>query len=218
MRTLPTVLFLLATTATPALAEEDEVPGPGDYTHDGFYLRLATGFGSYSESITREDADESTSVTGMASVSELMIGGALRPGLILGGGVWTSSVLASDRIVDGMTPPDEVIAGSGNFTLIGPFVDWYFNPARGLHFQAAIGGATVRGYDLVEARNEPDAVSVGGGVMLGFGYEWWVSHKWSFGVLGRLTAVGAVQEDDTEMTWTHGIATTPSVLFTATLN
>lgn len=217
MKILPAALFLVLVLAGSAPASADSEASGARY-HDGFYLRLATGFGGYNETITAEDADESTTVSGMATVSELMVGGAVRPGLILGGGVWTSSVLASDRVVDGAMPPVEVWGGSGNFSLIGPFIDWYFDPGRGLHFQAAIGGATVRGWDLPEAQDNPDAVSVGGGVMLGFGYEWWVSNQWSFGVLARLAAVGAIQEDDQGMTWSHGIGATPSVLFTATLN
>jgi hypothetical protein len=215
----PLVLALLAL-ATPAFAEEPpaiqaETDGR---VHDGFYLRLGTGFGGYNESIRLEDADEDTTVTGMSNVSEVAIGGAVAPGVILGGGAWTSSVMASDRHIDGMTPPDEVIGGSGNFTLVGPFIDWYFNPRRGLHLQGALGFATVRGWDLPEAQDNPDAVSFGGGIMVGFGYEWWVSDGWSLGVLGRLAGVVAAQEDEAEMTWTHAIGTSPSVLFTATLN
>jgi hypothetical protein len=216
------VLLFIVAAAAPALADDASVtasqPAPGVHEHDGFYLRLATGFGGYNETITAEDADESTTVSGMSNVSELAIGGALRPGVILGGGVWTSSVMSSDRHVRGMDPPDEVLGGSGNFTLVGPFVDWYFDARRGLHLQGAVGFATVRGWDLPEAQDNPDAVSVGGGLMVGFGYEWWVSNQWSVGVLGRLAAVVAAQEDESEMTWTHAIGTSPSVLFTATLN
>jgi hypothetical protein len=220
--TLFSIAALLLAGAAPAFADEVEEgsvpPRPGVHEHDGFYLRFGTGFGGYNETITAENADESSTVSGMSTVGELALGGAIRPGLILGGGVWTSSVMASDRNIRGMDPPDEVIGGSGNFTLIGPFIDWYFNPHRGLHLQGAVGFATVRGWDLPEAQDNPDAVSVGGGVMIGFGYEWWVSNQWAVGVLARIAGVGAVQEDETNMQWTHGIGASPSVLFTATLN
>jgi hypothetical protein len=204
--------------SAPAIART-RGPSTDAHLHDGFYLRIAMGFGGYSESIDEDGSDASTSVRGIASASELALGGAIRPGLILGGGFWTSSVLSSERtLIDGSTPPDEVIAGSGNFTLVGPFVDWYFDARRGLHLQGALGFATVRGWDLQEAQDNPDAVSVGGGIMVGLGYEWWVSEQWSLGVLARLTAIAAVQEDDQDDLWTHGIASTPSVLFSATLN
>lgn len=219
MRTISLSLVLLLAATAPALADDDVgTPTDGARLHDGFYLRLGTGFGGYAETITLEDATQHTQVSGMASVSELMIGGAVRPGFILGGGVWTSSVMTSERTVGGMEPPDEVLTGSGSFTLAGPFIDWYFHPRRGLHFQAAVGFATVRGYDLPEAEDNPDAASLGGGAMLGFGYDWWVSDQWSCGILARVVGVGAVQEDDNHMRWTHGIGTSPSLLFTATLN
>lgn len=213
------IALLALAVATPALADDtDEAARTGVHYHDGFYLRIGTGFGGYSEAITAEDADESTQVAGMASASELALGGAVRPGLVVGGGFWTSSVLASERTVDGMAPPDDVIGGSGNFTLVGPFVDWYFDPGRGLHLQGAVGFATVRGYDFPEAEDNPDAVSAGGGLMIGFGYDWWVSEQWSFGILGRIAGVVAVQEDEAGMQWTHAIGTSPSLLFTATYN
>jgi hypothetical protein len=212
------IAAMMLACAAPALADEGTAELRGVHEHDGFYLRIATGFGGYSESITLEDSDDSTNVTGMASVGELALGGAIAPGIILGGGVWTSSVLASDRHVDGMEPPDEVIGGSSNFSLVGPFVDWYFDPHRGLHLQGALGFASVRGYGLPEAQDNPDAASFGGGFMVGFGYEWWASDQWSLGILARLAAVVAVQEDEENQMWTHGIGTSPSVLFTATLN
>jgi hypothetical protein len=210
--------FLLA---TPAVAVADDgiaatAPAPGVHEHDGFYLRFGTGFGGYSETITAEDADEGSVVTGMANVGEFAIGWSVRPGWIVGVGAWSSSVLSSDEDVRGMEPPSEVLGGGGNFSFVGPFFDHYFHPQRGLHLQASAGFATVRGFDVPDAQDSGDEVSLGGGFMVGFGYEWWVSDQWSLGVLGRLAAVVAVQDDDTGMQWTHAIGTSPSVLFTAT--
>jgi hypothetical protein len=222
MRTSPFILGVLATLAGPALAQPapllPERDPPGARRHDGFYLRLGVGFGGYSEAISVEDADESTTISGIASVSELAIGGTVLPGLVVGGGVWTSSVLSSERNIDGMLPPDEVIGGSGNFTLLGPFVDLYFRPRSGLHLQAAAGLATIRGWDLPEAQDNPDAVSVGGGAMVGFGYDWWVGDEWSIGILARLAAVVGVQEDEMGNTWVHAIGSSPALLFTATFH
>jgi hypothetical protein len=154
----------------------------------------------------------------MASVGEIAIGGAVVPGFVLGGGVWTSSVLNSERTIEGRMPPSEVMGGSGSFSLVGPFIDWYFHAERGFHLQGAVGFATVRGYDFPEAEDNPDAVSAGGGAMIGFGYEWWVSEEWSFGILGRMIGIVAGQEDDAGVRWFHGIGSSPSVLLTATFN
>lgn len=222
MRTssIATALLVLCggTAYAQAPAPEAPVVDATVHNHDGFYLRIGTGFGSYNETITMEDADDSSTVTGMASVGELSFGGAVRPGFIVGGGFWTSSVMASDLQVRGPAPPDEVMVGGGNYTVVGPFIDWYFDPRGGLHLQGAIGLATVRGWNLTEADVYPDAASIGAGVMVGFGYEWWASAQWSLGILGRLTGVIAAQETEDDVLWFHAIGSSPSVLFTATYN
>lgn len=196
-----------------------DVPAnPGARLHDGFYLRLATGFGAYSEAIREAGASKQTTVAGVATVTELGIGGAIRPGLILGGGVWSSSVLASDRTTGGNTPPPEVVEGRGDFSLVGPFFDYYFDPRRGLHLQSAIGIANTRGVNLDSGNVDEDAISVGLGVMFGVGYEWWVSEEWSIGVLGRYALGATGQKDKAGTRWYHFVAGTPSVLFSATYN
>jgi hypothetical protein len=191
---------------------------PGFHMHDGFYLRLGTGFGSYSEAIRQRGADQQTTVTGVASVSEFGIGGAVRPGLVFGGGVWSSTVLASARTVKGATPPGEVVDGRAEFSLVGPFFDYYVDPSRGLHIQSAFGLANVRGINLESASVDDDAVSVGAGLMFGVGYDWWVSDNWSIGVLGRVAVGVTGQKDRYGERWFHAVGGTPSVLFTGTYN
>jgi hypothetical protein len=191
---------------------------PGVHLHDGFYLRLGMGFGSYSEAIRQEDADKQTTVSGIASVSEFALGGAVRPGLVFGGGVWTSTILASARTIRGNPPPGEVIDGRGDFQLVGPFFDYYPDPRGGLHMQGAIGIANVRGLSVDSVNFDKDSISVGGGVMFGVGYDWWVSNEWSVGVLGRLAVGVTGQEDKAGVRWYHAVGGTPSVLFTGTYN
>ena len=210
---------------TTEAAAQGSVPGvsqsaekPGARLHNGFYLRLATGFGSYNESIRQSGADKDSTVTGIASAGEFALGGAVRPGLIFGGGVWSSSVLASDRTVRGNAPPSDVIDGRGDFSLVGPFFDYYFDPRKGLHMQGAVGIANVRGLSVDSGKFDKDSISVGGGLMFGFGYDWWVSDEWSLGVLGRLAIGFTGQEDDAGTRWYHVVGGTPSVLFTATYN
>jgi hypothetical protein len=84
--------------------------------------------------------------------------------------------------------------------------------------QGAIGIATVRGLSVDSARFDEDTLSVGGGLMFGFGYDWWVSDEWSLGILGRL-AIGFTGQDDAGGTrWYHGVGGSPSVLVSATYN
>lgn len=195
----------------------EPAPPPGTHQHGGFYLRLATGFGSHSGDITLEGESHGTHVSGVSGVGELAIGGAIASGVMVGAGIYTSSLLASDRIVHGTTPPPDVIDRGNDFSLIGPFVDWYPNPRQGLHLQGAVGLVTVRRGDFTEGDID-DEIAIGAGVMLGFGHEWWVSDQWSFGILGRITAGMAVGDDSTGAQWTYGVGVSPSILFTATYN
>lgn len=205
--------------AAPAVAQR-RLPvvteSPGARLHDGFYFRFATGISGYDESIRLEGASESTEVSGLSTVSELAIGGTIGSGFVLGGGLWSSSVLGSNLTYSGQMPPAEVMVGSGDFTIFGPFVDWYLDPRHGLHLQGALGVATVRGSDFAGADLDPEAAAIGVGVMFGIGYELWVADEWSFGLLTRLCVVAAAQNDDTNRRWWHAIGSSPSLLFSVT--
>jgi hypothetical protein len=227
MRAICVSLSLLL--AAPVLAQEPAPPpppppapgpAPGVHLHDGFYLRIGTGFGSHFESINRENYDPGVTMTGMASVGELAVGWAVAPGVILGAGTYSSTVIASERSFDTTQPmpPASLMDEATDFNVFGPFVDWYFRPDGGLHAQLSIGLATVRGVGITDARYDDDEVTLGAGVMLGFGYDWWVSDDWSFGILGRVAAAAAVTEDDSGVRWEHGVGASPSLLFTATFN
>ncbi len=217
-------LAAVAFSATAALADVapsgavDDVAPRGARVHDGFYLRLGTGFGAYHETVRADGADESTLVTGISSTLELAVGWAVRPGFVLGLGYFSSHALASDRTVRGQMPPIEVSTSNGEVSLIGPFLDWYFDSRRGLHFQLAAGVAVAEGYGLQTTDFDGEASAVGGGVMLGFGHDWWVSSEWSFGILARVEIIGAVGDDDAGESWTHTFGALPSLLFTATFN
>lgn len=221
-----TLSFAAALLASPLAAAQpvqeatnvaEPAPPPGAHHHGGFYLRLATGFGSHSGDITLEGEDQGTHVSGIAGVGEFAIGGAIASGVMIGAGFYTANVLASDSIVHGTTPPPDVADRGNDFSLFGPFVNWYPDPRQGMHLQGAVGVVTVRSGDLTDGDIDDDT-AIGAGLMIGFGYEWWVSREWSFGVLGRVTAGMAVGDDSTGAQWTYGVNVSPSVLFTATYN
>ncbi len=188
------------------------------HRHDGFYLRLSTGFGPYNESISQPKQDSHTTVSGIASTGDFAIGGSPRPGLILGGAVWTTSVLVADARTDAgaLVPPS---AGErSSYSVIGPWMDYYFNPQGGLHMPASLGFAVVRGLDAEGGRFNRDNTAFGAGFLIGVGYEWWIADEWSIGILGRLTGIIATSKDDDGHRWIHAIGSAPSVLFTATYN
>ena len=228
MRALSIVLPLLlcmpavavAADVTPApptnvVAVED----PTAHLHDGFYLRVATGFGSHYQTIGVQGHDPSVSVSGVSSVGELALGYAIRPGRILGFGFYSATLVVTDRTFHTAQPmpPDALLNDVKDFNVMGPFIDWYFNPRRGMHLQGALGVATVRGLGVADARVSDDVV-LGAGVMLGFGYDWWISDQWSIGLLGRVAATTTTSDDQSGVRWEHGAGASPSLLFTATFN
>lgn len=218
MKIIRVLLLGVIFAATGARAARADEPLRGARVHDGFYLRLGTGFGGYHESVTAEDADESTVVTGISSALEIAVGWSLRPGFVLGAGVFSSHALASDQSVRGPMPPPEVISGGSEVSLLGPFMDYYFDPARGLHFQVAAGVALAHGFGMQTTNMDEANAAVGGGAVVGFGHDWWVSEEWSFGILARLEIIAAVGDDDAGTRWTHNFGALPSLLFTATFN
>jgi hypothetical protein len=229
---------LAASLFLPARAHADEPPAPSDssnparavdvppeaalrsqpHRHDGFYLRLSTGFAPYNESISRPGQDAHTSVTGIATTGDFAIGGSPRPGIVLGGAIWSTSVLAADARTDAGEAVPPSVGQRSSYSVLGPWLDYYFNPRGGLHMPAGLGLAVVRGFDAQGARVSGDNTALGAGLLIGLGYEWWVSDEWSIGILGRLTAVIATSKDDDGRRWVHAIGSTPGVLFTATYN
>lgn len=207
---------------TPPLA----APRPGVHTHDGFYFRAGTGLGVMTEDLR----SESSSVyggkvkgngTGFSTVSELAFGGTIARGFVLGGGIYSAELVsATFRVTKdsaGMPPP-ELDPERRNFTLVGPFIDWYFNEHRGLHVQFALGFASLSAVRIGSVPWEEDHPynAAGGGVMLGLGYEWWIGEEWSMGVLARITGAYLSGKDDAGVRWYHGLGTGPSPMFTLT--
>jgi hypothetical protein len=200
----------------------------GAYEHDGFYLRFGLGFGGFTDGMISHDENAygeqaSGQVAGIASVGEVMIGGAVRRNLILGGGLWTSTLLASSYThTDGDQIPNE-LRQPDNFTMIGPFFDYYFGSslgrAGGFHLQGSPALAVLNGFRPEQGRYDDDRrVAIGAGLMAGFGYEWWVEKQWGLGVLARLTAAGLAEESENDGFYYHGVATIPAFLFTGTYN
>ena len=192
-------------------------PGePGAHAHDGFYLRVSTGFSGYSEIIGHKGSDERLTITGVGTTGELAIGGTIGRN-VFGGGVWGTSVLASTVTISNPqtagTAATPAPADRPTVTLIGPFIDHYFEGNMGTHFQAAIGFAGVRGPEFGGYSTDTKALAPGAGLMLAFGKDWWVGDQWSVGVMGRLIAAAAVEKQD-GVSFYHLVGASPAAVFT----
>jgi hypothetical protein len=208
-------------------------------THDGFYLRLGVGLGYGSDSVKSDPygvvagpvvatVQVDGTVSGFAGASEVAVGGSLADGFVLGGGLYSVLIFSpetNDARLNGATFNGTVEFDASSFHVLGPFVDYYFDPLAGLHLQGALGYAGLSAGDAHYRANvlgfpiDVSTPSTGGGgfgFMVGFGDEWWVSDSFSLGVLARLTA-GFMSGERNGVTWNHTMFA-PAILFAATMN
>jgi hypothetical protein len=196
-----------------------------DYRHNGFYFRIGTGFGVLDERLSSESSaayggEVHGRNRGMAQLGELAVGGTLGEAWVFGGGIYSADLIASTyKRGDGAnaTPPAEVDPELRNVSIIGPFFDWYPNPHRGFHFQCALGLATLTPRVFGDSATErSEYLALGGGLMLGAGYDVWVDEEWSLGVLARTTAAVCGGRDESNVRWLHLVITSPALLVTLT--
>jgi hypothetical protein len=208
--------------ATPRLASAAEPSCPPvGRCHDGFYLRAASGFTGYSEALISDanaDAgrDPEANISGIGTASELALGGTVSRGLVVGGGLYGANVLTYTVTVErGESAPPELLRPS-QLALLGPFVDWYTDPTRGFHLQGSLGLALGIGLEPERTQLHFRDPAVGGGLMLGFGYEWWIGAEWSLGVLGRLSIALLGEEDDSGRDFSRVAVASPAFLLGVT--
>jgi hypothetical protein len=203
----------------PARAQSAEATGDQPRTHDGFYVRSAVGFAVYDERLSSSGGSAETSgrTRGIASLSELAFGGTLAPGWVVGGGIYTADLATASYHTVTQLPPAELDPELRTLALLGPFLDRYFDPTGGLHFQAALGLAWLspRAFGD-EATEQSEYLALGAGVMLGIGQEFWISDSWSLGVLARTTVSYLGGEDDSNQAWRHLVLTSPGLMVTLT--
>jgi hypothetical protein len=197
----------------------------GAYLHDGFYLRMGLGVGRLGASLKSNDSTElggsvDGSIAHVAGAFEFAVGGTPAPGLVIGGGLFGSQ--SRDVSTSDLTVSGQKVHGLDfdqlSLTLLGPFVDYYFNEKAGFHLQGALGIAFVhssRGFQ--DGKRTTDDRDMGGlGFMLGGGYEWFIAEQWSLGGTLRMT-YGAVETDRSDdERWSYSVLAIPEILFTAT--
>jgi hypothetical protein len=150
------------------------------YRRHGLYFRAEAGAGLF-----RASASSATGERNFAGTTPswaLALGGSLRPGFVLGGGV------AQDRVVglsgtraDGTS----LDLDDATFVLIsyGGMFDIYPDPEGGFHFQGFVGPCVLsveRGTTTPYADDPSGIIAV-----VGVGYEWWLGRGASLGVALR---------------------------------
>jgi hypothetical protein len=141
------------------------------------------------------EASGNWSLRGSALPLDILIGGTLAPGLVLGGGLWVTPGLKFHNEIHGETTDLEDDYDLA-FTHFGPFVDYYFDPKQGFHAMAAVGFAKLTLDDRSGLSSSTDAS--GYALTLGIGQDFWIGKQWSVGVLGRLTYAILNESPDNE--------------------
>ncbi|MBN2193833.1 MAG: hypothetical protein JW751_13545 [Polyangiaceae bacterium] len=215
-------LVTIGNLASPATAAEPRV-------HDGFHVRGGIGLGYAGDSFESDElliGEVEGSLGGVAIVGELSAGYAVFRGSFVGGGFYlnhTPSPKAKD-VAWGDGEIDEITFDSGTYWMIGPMLDYYFDPDSGLHLTGSIGYARL---GLGDGEVEEDIPFVdlrladqhAGGIsgMIGVGYDFWVSDIVSLGVLGRFMLARVSGEDDDDLDYRHTVYS-PAVLFSASFD
>ena len=175
--------------------------------HDGFYLEMTLGLG-VEATYAREDPDPGTgnsvhsSAVGPGATASILIGGSPLPGLVLGGGALSSFAIlgAWTRTLNGertsFSDDDADDPFASLLGLVGPFCDYYPNPARGFHVQALAGYATLAMRPANESLSNPSGL----GLMAGVGQDWSVAPRWSVGLLARVVGVASSVPGEHELT------------------
>jgi hypothetical protein len=159
--------------------EDDPLAYGHIHHHDGFYLQIAVGLAYLRNS--GSIGNQHAVFQGLAGASHVLLGGTIAPGLVLGGGFQADVIKGGKITLSDGTSQTISQNESVHVNTLGVFADYYFNPWKGLHLQAFVGGArSSTGND--NSSTPPTSLALS----LGFGNEWWVSGQWGFGIMGRV--------------------------------
>lgn len=209
--------------ANEPLALEPPAKRPGVHEHDGFFLRVSSGFAAWSERVESKESEVYGGqvigrTTGMAQVGDLSIGGTPTRGLVVAASFQTTQLLASTfRQTDESAgaPPSELDPGLRSLLTIGPQFIWYPNELGGFNAEAGLGLAILIPSDASTVnRDDGELYAAGGAALtLGLGQQFWVTEQFSVGVRGRFQGVVVAGEDAQGVLFQHAIVVSPSVLF-----
>ena len=170
----------------------------GYHVHDGFYLRLAAGIGGGHVNVSADGAGSSDfKIGGPGLALNLWIGGTPWRGVALGGMVGLQGMGDGNAVVNGSETHQDM---SGGLFYLGPFIDAFPDPLRGLHVGGSLGlvGFAAKGSgNVLESRyNARDYQAGGLGASAWVGYMGWVGPEFSLGGMLQLTAFGTGKDKD----------------------
>lgn len=204
----------------PPARRERKVDPATIHRHDGFFLRLGIG-GGYLWN-TMKEANFETKVRGSVIPMEVLIGGAIVPGVVVGGGLWITpgAQLHTEGSGAGSLAASDL---QMTFFQLGPFVDYYLDPKQGFHLLFA---ATLAGFKLspkndlngsLSSAQDFNSINANGfAATFGVGQEFFIGDQWSAGGMLRLTYAN-LDDTNLDVTTNHQIWS-PALVATFTLN
>jgi hypothetical protein len=191
-------------------------PTPNTHNHDGFYLRLAIGFGGSFISGNNSDFVGDVDLSGLGLGTSIGIGGALTENLILNADLFSATVFDSTvkqngrRIGDASDVGNALAVGEDQQLLgFGVGVTYYIMPVN-VYLAGSVGLGQVV-FEGIDGDRDSSDLGFGANVMVG--KEWWVGTDWGIGVAGQLIFVSV---GDDLLNHVNGLATT--LMFSATYN
>jgi hypothetical protein len=202
----------------PAPAQQEQYPwqahvmagqGAGYEEHDGFFLRLALGFGG---GVWGPDSDSSVEFSGVSGGADIAIGGVIAENLALHATLFSTVLFDPEITVDG-----EVVETLENASLngggFGVGATYYVMPLN-LYFSGSLGFGTAQlTFDDGTTMEEGETLS-GYAVDFVVGKEWWVSSQWGIGAALQVVYINTnTANDDGRLSGT-GV----HLMFSATCN
>jgi hypothetical protein len=195
-------------------------PDPSVRRHDGFYLRLGLGIGwGYVKSSAEipissgQPLDLQATYDGLGPAYELLIGGTIARGLVLGGGFVGQDIQDPSLSLSSNSTSEfsgrMTVSGSLGVGALGPFLDWFPDDRGGLHF------GTMAGLALLGVSDDEGKMSSGFAGALWGGHDFWIGDQWSLGAEARVVALTASRNFNSLGTTMHDKAITIEALFTA---
>jgi hypothetical protein len=181
-----------ASQAPPKIDLKVEEPPPpvarSYHVHDGFYLRVSLGVGALGNDY--DLGAVSAESHGGTLALDVLVGGTPSKGLVLGGALFNEAGVSHGVERGGRSLGDANV----RLSLIGPFVDGFFDPKGGFHLGGAVGFAALALEDL-GVEDETDTLTGFGGAAWA-GYDAWVADEWAIGGLVRAGAAITKKSDD----------------------
>jgi hypothetical protein len=194
----------------------------GAERHDGFFLRISSGFSAWGERLSSEDSNVyggeiDGRSSGIGTANDLSIGGTVSRGLVLALSLAQTGLLASTfRQTDASVaaPPSELDPGLRQLLVVGPTLIWYPNDRGGFMVEAGLSYTRLLVGDAsgVNRRDGETYFAQGGALTLAIGQQFFFADQFSVGVRGRFTGAIAVGTDQDDVRWIHGINAAPAVV------